>query len=100
MSDQGSQIYDRIYACVCEVPRGRVTTYGTIGGLVGCGARQIGYALHHLRNVARSDVPWQRVINARGGISTHGNKQREFLEAEGVEFNERGLIDLDRFGWP
>ena len=50
------------------------------------------------------DVPWHRVINSQGRISTkcreHGaNVQRELLEAEGIEFDERGTIDWDRFGW-
>ncbi len=94
-----SPLYERIYDTVCRVPPGRVTTYGTIGFLVGCPARVVGYALHHLRQTTR-EVPWQRVINARGGISTHGGEQRRLLEAEGVVFDERGLVDLVRWGWP
>lgn len=92
-------LYDQIYDAVCAIPCGRVSTYGMIGRLVGCPARVVGYALHHLRHVQR-DVPWQRVINARGGISTHGAEQRRLLETEGVTFDERGLVDLDRWGWP
>ena len=92
-------LYERIFACVRQVPPGRVTTYGTVGGLVGCPARVVGYALHHLRTVERPDVPWQRVINARGGISTYGAVQRELLEREGVEFDSAGCVDLQRFGW-
>jgi methylated-DNA-protein-cysteine methyltransferase-like protein len=49
-------------------------------------------------------VPWQRVISSRGRISTscreHGSGlQRELLEAEGVEFDEHGYVDWERFGW-
>jgi methylated-DNA-protein-cysteine methyltransferase-like protein len=50
-------------------------------------------------------VPWQRVINARGGISTGrawpGGElvQRRLLEAEGVEFDANGRVPLDRFRW-
>lgn len=92
-------LYDQIYDAVCAIPHGRVSTYGTIGAMIGCPARVVGYALHHLRHVER-DVPWQRVINARGGISTHGAEQRRLLEAEGIVLDERGLIDLSRWGWP
>jgi methylated-DNA-protein-cysteine methyltransferase-like protein len=84
---------------VCHVPPGRVTTYGTVGLLAGCPARVVGYALHHLQKTTR-EVPWQRVINARGGISTHGDEQRRLLESEGIVFDDRGLVDLMRWGWP
>ena len=50
-----------------------------------------------------SDVPWHRVINARGEISPRGDgcvgEQRRRLEAEGVVFSAGGRIDLRRFGW-
>jgi methylated-DNA-protein-cysteine methyltransferase-like protein len=49
------------------------------------------------------EVPWWRVLNGKGCISLSGergaNLQRELLEAEGIEFDERGCVDLDRFGW-
>ncbi len=96
--DNGLSLYERIYAAIAEVPPGRVTTYGTIGAIVGCPARVVGYALHHLRHTDR-EVPWQRVINARGGISTYGAEQRRLLQQEGVVFDEDGFIDLDRWGW-
>jgi methylated-DNA-protein-cysteine methyltransferase-like protein len=52
----------------------------------------------------RADVPWWRVINSQGRVSTGGrehgaNVQQELLEAEGVEFDERGYVDWERFGW-
>ena len=98
MSDTPAPLYERIYATVRAIPPCRVTTYGTIGQIVGCPARVVGYALHHLRRVDH-DVPWQRVINARGGISTHGAEQRRLLEAEGIEFDGAGFVDLDRWSW-
>jgi len=62
------------------------------------GARTVGWALRALP--AGSDVPWHRVVNAKGGISLHdGARQRQLLEAEGVEFDDTGKIDLARFGW-
>jgi methylated-DNA-protein-cysteine methyltransferase-like protein len=90
-------LYERIYAAVRTVPPGRVTTYGTIGRLIGCPARVVGYAMHHLRH-GNPDVPWQRVINARGGISTYGAEQRKLLEEEGVAFDANGCVDLQVWG--
>ncbi len=98
MSLDGETLYEQIYAAVEAIPPGYVMTYGRVGREVGCPARVVGYALHHLRHVAR-DVPWQRVINVRGGISTYGAEQRRLLELEGIVFDKDGFIDLDRWGW-
>ena len=99
-------LYERIYAAVRQVPFGRVTTYGTVARLVGgCSAQMVGFALAALPSRGESEpVPWQRVINAQGRISPHGAgfgtfEQRDLLEAEGVEFDAEGKIDLARFGW-
>ena len=61
--------YQRIYAVVRRIPRGRVASYGQIAELAGIPrhARQVGYALHHLSS--DSDVPWQRVLNAAGEVA-------------------------------
>jgi methylated-DNA-protein-cysteine methyltransferase-like protein len=93
--------YARIYAAVRRIPRGRVATYGQIAEAAGLAnhARQVGYALHALPS--GSSVPWHRVINAQGRISLrreHGPAmQRALLEAEGVVFDARDRIDLERF---
>jgi methylated-DNA-protein-cysteine methyltransferase-like protein len=65
-------------------------------------ARQVGYALNEL--ASDGEVPWHRVINAQGRISPRADpldedRQRAMLEAEGIEFDARGRIDLARFGW-
>jgi methylated-DNA-protein-cysteine methyltransferase related protein len=98
--------YPRIYAVVRAIPEGRVATYGQVAALAGLPghARQVGYALASLPD--DSDVPWQRVVNARGEVSVRAGDpgwaqgyQRHRLEEEGVEFDTRGRIDLERFGW-
>ncbi len=96
--------YQRIYAVVRRVPRGRVATYGQIATLAGLAgqARQAGYALYALP--AATAVPWHRVINARGAISVRGAdgdglQQRLLLEAEGIEFDARGRVSLTRYQW-
>lgn len=99
-----TSVYERIYAVVRLVPPGRVVTYGQVAALAGLGrhARQVGYALHRLSEA--SDVPWHRVINARGEVSARSTPgwdglQRTLLEAEGVIFDASGRIDLERFRW-
>ena len=92
-------LYGRIYALVALVPPGKVATYGDIAAiLVSCDARAVGYALNALPS-DRTDVPWQRIVNSQGGISTPGTTQRTMLEAEGIAFDARGRIPLNRFRW-
>ena len=93
--------YQRIYAVVRRIPRGRVATYGQVARVAGLpGARQVGYALHALRDGA--SVPWQRVVNAAGRISQRPGgalTQRILLEREGIAFDASGRISMARFGW-
>jgi len=102
MAQDADGTHGRIHRVVSRIPRGRVATYGQIARLAGLRgqARLVGYAMHALPTGTR--VPWQRVVNARGEISLPGSsaaRQRSLLEGEGVRFDARGRIDLDRFLW-
>ena len=97
--------HEHIYAVVRRIPFGRVATYGQIATLAGFPRqpRLIGYALHALPR--GTSVPWHRVINAQGRISPRAGEpagsltQRLLLETEGVAFDARGRISLERYGW-
>ena len=95
--------YAKIYAVVRRIPRGRVATYGQVAELAGLRgqARQAGYALHAL--APETTVPWHRVLNARGTVSTRASgdtlTQRLLLEREGVRFDAAGRIALARYRW-
>lgn len=98
----GEQTHARIHRIVSRIPRGRIATYGQVARLAGLPgqARLVGYALHALPDY--TPVPWQRVVNARGEISTrgsHGDRQKRLLAREGIRFDDRGRISLDRFQW-
>ena len=96
------QLFPRIYALVRRIPAGHVTSYGQLARLVGTTPRTVGFAMAALPPGA--DVPWQRVINSQGRVSPRtdgeGNiLQRDLLEAEGIQFDDKGKVDLVRFGW-
>jgi methylated-DNA-protein-cysteine methyltransferase-like protein len=62
----------------------------------------VGWALRILPEA--SQVPWHRVLNARGAISARGiplaeDIQRQLLLREGVRFNDSGRVDLERYRW-
>lgn len=94
---------EKVYEIVCEIPTGKVMTYGQIAEILGEGytARTVGFVMH----AADTDkVPWQRVINSKGGCSTQKltvphNIQQQLLEDEGIEFSEKGFCDLNVYRW-
>jgi len=96
-------LYESIYRLVRQVPPGKVVTYGQVARVVGgCSARMVGFAMASLQE--GMNVPWQRVINAKGRISPHGfgygsALQKQLLEEEGIIFRPDGSIDFDVYGW-
>ena len=96
--------YPKIYHQVKRIPHGCVATYGQIARLAGLPvhARLVGYALHSLPE--GMDVPWHRVVNAKGMISMLPDPdartiQRRQLESEGIVFDRNGRVDLSRYQW-
>mgnify|MGYP003729355177 CR=1 FL=1 len=101
-----------VWEIVRQIPEGRVSTYGQIASMIPSpegidpetdrrlSPRWVGSAM----NACPDDVPWQRVINSQGKISlpagsSSADHQRALLAMEGVEFDEQGRVDFDRFGW-
>ena len=104
------EAYEQVYAVVRRIPKGKVLTYGLVSYMVNerLSAQGVGWALQALASVKEkrtTPVPWHRVINSQGGISTHKNPnippglQRGLLEKEGVVFGAEEKIDLGRYLW-
>jgi methylated-DNA-protein-cysteine methyltransferase-like protein len=100
MTDKG--FFDKVYELVKQVPEGRVVTYGQLAAALGDvrRARTVGWAMR----ACPDNVPWHRVVNSQGGLSTHSpsgsfNPQRGLLEDEGIQFDSNGRIDLSTYGW-
>jgi methylated-DNA-protein-cysteine methyltransferase-like protein len=96
---------ERVWHVVSMIPHGHLATYGQVAdwiGAWGC-ARQVGWALRRLS--LPSDVPWQRVVNAKGRISMSLSRegsdwmQRQLLIAEGIPVDGEGRLPLKRFLW-
>lgn len=96
---------ERVIKTIRGIPPGRVMSYGQVAAAAGNprGARQVSRVLHSMSK--KHELPWHRIINAQGGISTPENAkekgltQRKLLEAEGVSFKDNGKIDLVIYRW-
>jgi methylated-DNA-protein-cysteine methyltransferase-like protein len=100
------RVFESIYSLVLKIPKGRVMTYGQIARMLDdrYSPRLVGWAMHSTPRDSRN-IPWHRVVNSRGGISTgrvitqQPDLQRWLLEAEDVIFDENGRCDLSVFQW-
>ena len=88
------EVADSVLLAVAAIPEGRVTSYGTIGRLVGRGPRLVARIL-----ATRGDeVCWWRVVRADGTIAPHlVERATVLLGREGVAVRA-GAVDLARFG--
>ena len=92
--------FEEVYAVVRKIPRGRVMNYGQIAKLIRhpLSARAVGWAMQQ----CPQGLPWHRVVNASGGISTENmtdppGLQRLLLEGEGVSFDGAGKLSMTRY---
>ena len=99
-----SQFYQQIYRVVDQIPAGKVATYGQVAELAGLPghARQVGYAMNALSE--NSTLPWHRVINAQGSVSSRSNPDAEILqklllEEEGISCSKNGKALLKDYQW-
>lgn len=78
--------FERCYALLRKVPRGKVTTYKALAEALGTKAyRAVGQAMN--RNPYAPQVPCHRVVASDGSIGgfAHGTKKKiEMLKKEGV----------------
>jgi methylated-DNA-protein-cysteine methyltransferase-like protein len=85
------------------IPRGKVVTYGQIAYMTGLypSVRRVVWILHSCSE--KEGLPWHRVVNRKGSISLKPGagyeKQKNLLMREGVIFNGKDRIDLEKFLW-
>ncbi|KAI1139956.1 DNA binding methylated-DNA--cysteine S-methyltransferase [Hypoxylon sp. FL0543] len=108
-SEEAEAFFYEVYTAVQQIPYGKVTSYGHIAKLIGT----LGICLKHLPQDAEApfnhdNVPWQRVINAKGIISPRSQpsgarNQAAALQTEGVTVTTGALgelmVDFSEYGW-
>ena len=112
--------WEDVYAVTRLVPRGRVTTYGSIAQYLRLGSpRMVGWALNHVHSPAESSntshshrdkrnkeegIPAQRVVNRNGELSGRlhfgtPTRMQELLEAEGITVIDNKIQNFDTVFW-
>jgi methylated-DNA-protein-cysteine methyltransferase-like protein len=98
-----SQFKDAIFVLVAQIPSGKVMTYGQIAVLCGHpgAARVVGQVAHF----GPPDLPWQRVVNAQGGLAAGfvpdgRTGQARMLAQEGVIIEGEKLNMKEYLWWP
>ena len=77
-----------VHQVVCDIPVGKVSTYGEIAALLGmpqC-SRMVGRAL-------------KQVVNASGRLVPGWTEQKQLLLKEGISFKQNGCVDLKKHLW-
>ena len=104
MNNEKPNYFDLVYQVVREIPKGRVTSYGTIAHYLGLksGARMVGYAMNAAHTMP--DVPAQRVVNRQGLLTGKSHfetptRMQELLEVEGVVVENDRVRDFEKLFW-
>jgi methylated-DNA-protein-cysteine methyltransferase-like protein len=87
---------------VRQIPPGRVMTYGQIAAL--CGNARAARIVGGIAHFGDPDLPWQRVVNKRGGLAAGypGGRRahRAVLETEGVHLDNEKVNVQELIWWP
>ncbi len=99
-----NDFYNRIYDLVRLIPKGRVTTYGSIANYLGAkkSSRVVGWALNQSHSL--KDVPAHRVVNRLGVLSgkIHFNPpelMQQLLEEEGIVVVNDKIQNFNQVFW-
>jgi methylated-DNA-protein-cysteine methyltransferase-like protein len=92
---------DAVYKIVADIPKGRVMTYGQIAAL--CGHPGAAQVVGQIAHFGPMNIPWQRVVNARGGMASgftlDGRQgQARLLTDEDITVKD-GFIQLSEYLW-
>jgi methylated-DNA-protein-cysteine methyltransferase-like protein len=101
MSDSDPKFNELVNGIVRQIPKGRVMTYGQIAAI--CGNAQAARIVGGIAHFGDPDLPWQRVVNKKGGLASGypgGRATHKIdLEAEGIAVSDDYIVDIDKLLW-
>ena len=104
LSNKNVDFFNQVYELVKLIPKGRVTTYGSIAKALGTAksSRMVGWAMNASHK--DSNIPAHRVVN-RNGLLTGKfhfetpNQMQELLEKEGVKIENNQVVNFKELFW-
>lgn len=94
----------KVYDLVAQIPKGRVMTYGQIAAT--CGNARASRIVGGIAHYGPPDLPWQRVVNKKGGLAAgyYGGREghKKDLQSEGVEVvgeEDNYHVNVDELLW-
>ncbi|KAM0251913.1 hypothetical protein ACHAQJ_007976 [Trichoderma viride] len=99
---QRTDFEKRVWTALCQIPRGRVTTYGLLSAHLGTSPRAVGNALR--RNPFAPEVPCHRVVATGGSLGGFKGswpkdgegititEKKTLLRGEGIKLDEKGRV--------
>ena len=104
MKTEKENYFDLVYQVVRLIPKGKVTSYGTIANYLGLksGARMVGYAMNACHS--QPDVPAHRVVNRNGLLTgkhhfSPPERMQQLLESEGIRIVNDKIQDFEKHFW-
>lgn len=94
---------DSVLAVVKQIPAGKVMTYGQIAAI--CGSPGAARVVGQIAHFGQSDLPWHRVVNAKGGMASGfvpggPAMQAKILQSEGLELTDGSVLLKEALWWP
>jgi len=97
--------FEKVYTLVRLIPKGRISTYGSIGKFLSSGssARMVGYAMNNAHH-QKDFIPAHRVLNRKGyltGKHHFGSPDfmQQLLENEGLQIEEDRVMGFKEVFW-
>lgn len=97
---------EQVIKIVKLVPEGKITSYGRIANITGLSPRVVGFMLSSLsvKEAAEQEIPWHRVVDRNGFISSSklgekGLLQAEMLRNEGLEIKDYQIYNVENLWW-
>ena len=105
MCDDNISFFQKVYAVVKLIPRGRATSYGAIAEYLGSkgSARMVGWAMNSSHS-SPDNIPAHRVVNRLGvltGKHHFGGPDimQQLLESEGIEVINDQIVNFEEVFW-
>jgi methylated-DNA-protein-cysteine methyltransferase-like protein len=104
LNERHADFFEKVYAVVRLIPKGRVTSYGAIAKALGTrsSSRMVGWAMNAAHK--KKDVPAHRVVNRNGLLTgkmhfSTPEEMENLLKEEGVEVKKDQIVDFAKLFW-